>query len=392
MNEKGFGLFGVTSVVAVIVFLSGVGLYYWKTQNHESLVQPTDQEPREQAIQKPIQEEVQKTDSKPQAQTKQASERLLPMKVTTTLLNLQQENVSSSDRDIYYLHEGDILTIDIENKKQMTVVDTAENITKFSLSPNGLYLYWISNKGELWKQDVTAATRTVLVSMTQGMKEVIQETRGDVAPYPYFKGKVFDFWLSPDGKYVAYETLEGHTGCCGGDATIPVGLLNIMGDDGSEKVKIMETNPQLGSLISFVGWLPPDSAKIIFTSRYPDEATQGRPYQSVDRDGKNLKTYMDYYGSYDQYGITVVRTEPRFSPDGKSIVYIDDVFGNPKIWLTTPKGTGRKKLLETKSNYFGYYQSSPQWSRDGNVIFIATDEKMFLFDKNGAKIAESKPS
>lgn len=390
MNQRGFGFLGIVIVIAVIAVLGSGGLYYWKMQNRELLVQPTkDKEQGGQIAQRTDQEVVQKTESQSQAQTKQQGESLSSINVATITLDLRQENVSSSDRDIYYLHAGDIWTVDIQNKKQIAVVNITENITKFSLSPDGLYLYWISDKGELWKQDVAGVSRAALVNITQDMKEVIQETRGDVAPYPYLKGKVLGFWLSPDGNYIAYETLEGHTGCCAGDATIPVGLLNVMRNDGSEKVKIVETNPHLSSLVTFIGWLP-DSTKIIFTSQYPDEATQGRPYQIVDRDGKNMKTYMDYYGSYNAYAITVVRTEPRFSLDGKSIVYIDDALGNPTIWLTTPNGSGRKKILDVDSNYFGYYASSPQWSRDGTVIFVATDKKMFLFDKSGTKIAESK--
>lgn len=54
---------------------------------------------------------------------------------------------------------------------------------------------------------------------------------------------------------------------------------------------------------------------------------------------------------------------PRWSPDGKRIVFASDRTGNYEIWLMNAEGRGQKRLTDHPS-----YDSHPAWSPDGRQI------------------------
>jgi Tol biopolymer transport system component len=66
--------------------------------------------------------------------------------------------------------------------------------------------------------------------------------------------------------------------------------------------------------------------------------------------------------------------QPRFSPDGKSIVYVSDRSGSENLWLVDPDGRNQRAL--TKGSGFAY--ASPDWTPDGN--YIVTSKGAGLFD------------
>ncbi|WP_224490156.1 amidohydrolase family protein [Robertkochia flava] len=78
---------------------------------------------------------------------------------------------------------------------------------------------------------------------------------------------------------------------------------------------------------------------------------------------------------------------PRFSPDGKSIVYISDKSGSDNIWTMDLESEETKQISEDKDqNFF-----SADWSPDGKYIVGARGRrniKLHLYHKKGGKGAQ----
>src|SRR5687767_8193771 len=57
-------------------------------------------------------------------------------------------------------------------------------------------------------------------------------------------------------------------------------------------------------------------------------------------------------------------SQPKFSPDGQSIVFLSDRSGAENVWLMKPDGTDAKAVTkDTKAMWL-----SPNWTEDGNYI------------------------
>ena len=61
-------------------------------------------------------------------------------------------------------------------------------------------------------------------------------------------------------------------------------------------------------------------------------------------------------------------TQPRFSPDGRHIVFVSDRDGSENVWIMKADGSGAKQLTFGKDTVF----ISPEWTPDGNDIIAAT--------------------
>jgi Tol biopolymer transport system component/imidazolonepropionase-like amidohydrolase len=61
---------------------------------------------------------------------------------------------------------------------------------------------------------------------------------------------------------------------------------------------------------------------------------------------------------------------PRFSPDGKLVVFCSDRGGNMNLWLMAPDGSGARPLTEEKDAVF----SSPSWTRDGRYVVARRED------------------
>lgn len=61
---------------------------------------------------------------------------------------------------------------------------------------------------------------------------------------------------------------------------------------------------------------------------------------------------------------------PRFSPDGKKIVFVSDRSGGENLWLVDANGSNPKALTTGRKNAF----SSPTWSPDGNYVVASKSE------------------
>jgi dipeptidyl aminopeptidase/acylaminoacyl peptidase len=77
----------------------------------------------------------------------------------------------------------------------------------------------------------------------------------------------------------------------------------------------------------------------------------------------------------------LVPSKPRFSPDGKTVAFIQsaDTFGKMSdLWVMDPTGGARKKLAPTNT-----YLAAPTWTPDGKQIYFASDPGVSLVDAAG---------
>src|SRR5204863_446736 len=60
-------------------------------------------------------------------------------------------------------------------------------------------------------------------------------------------------------------------------------------------------------------------------------------------------------------------SQPRWSPDGKRIVFLTDRSGAENVWLCDPDGSHSKALTKGTNNLF----ASPEWTPEGNYIVVS---------------------
>jgi Tol biopolymer transport system component len=80
-------------------------------------------------------------------------------------------------------------------------------------------------------------------------------------------------------------------------------------------------------------------------------------------------------------------SQPRFSPDGKHIVFISDRSGADNVWISKADGSDPKALTSEVSTMF----VSPSWSRDGRYILVSRAKpraygealELWMYDING---------
>ncbi|HSE39302.1 MAG TPA: amidohydrolase family protein, partial [Acidobacteriota bacterium] len=118
----------------------------------------------------------------------------------------------------------------------------------------------------------------------------------------------------------------------------------------------------------------PDSRKIAFTV---NEGT----WMSVDLSPDGSTLLFDLLG--DLYTLPVaggtasaltkgpaMDLSPRYSPDGKTIVFVSDRGGMDNLWLINSDGTNPRILVKDKDSYF----MSPTWSPDGRYIVARKED------------------
>ncbi len=64
---------------------------------------------------------------------------------------------------------------------------------------------------------------------------------------------------------------------------------------------------------------------------------------------------------------------PRFSPDGKQIVYVSDRSGADNLWISNADGSNARALTADENSGF----ASPTWSADGSYIFVSKKNPQF---------------
>lgn len=197
--------------------------------------------------------------------------------------------------------------------------------------------------------------------------------------------------LSPDGKHIVSEKLEGYRACCGGEVPdIPVYSLYIEKPDGTDKVKIEKPVLHQSELMYFDSWFP-DSKKILMHFSAPDEPTQGSPFYEVGLDGKSPMIFTGIDSSTDKdmgkSRITVLGTGPAYSPNGEKMAFI---LNGDEIRLEDVKTKATKTILKSESEEFGHVPVSNIliWSEDGSLLLVKEVGKVSVFNKKGDGVFE----
>jgi Tol biopolymer transport system component/imidazolonepropionase-like amidohydrolase len=65
--------------------------------------------------------------------------------------------------------------------------------------------------------------------------------------------------------------------------------------------------------------------------------------------------------------------EPRFSPDGRKIVFVSDRSGEDNVWIANANGSNARAITSDENALF----VSPSWSPDGEAIFVSRRKPRF---------------
>jgi Tol biopolymer transport system component len=302
---------------------------------------------------------------------------------TTTLsqedLQITQGEVAESEREIAYLQGGKMWFIsnDLAKKMEYQPAGSATAITSYDFSSDGQELYWVTEAGELWKMDKSGESNP-LVTQANDMTSVTFEDPITETVTTYQKGKVAAFYLSPNGEYIAYETLETFTGCCMSPYDIPVYKIRIMKNDGTSKAVVNEPSGVTRSMLFFDGWFS-NSQKVLFHFSAPDEATQGSPFYEVGVAGNNpgrftgidfVNEELSMQDELSYLAITIAGAVPVFSPDGEKMAYVEGgIVGEGKSWLSNIDGTDKRPLTTDGE----YSLTDFSWSNDGRLLLVNSD-------------------
>src|SRR3989344_9131442 len=247
---------------------------------------------------------------------------------------------------------------------------TTGNVVDFTCSPSE-HMYWITDAGELW----TAAGDGEAMPLVTRSEVMTNTPRGATQDI----GTVIRFYVSPDNTYIAYETLEKYTGCCGNISDIPVTRLRIMRSDGTDRVVMAKPSTVNRELVFFDGWFP-DSSKILFHFSAPDESTQGSPFFEVGVDGKNPSPYTGINFAESGDTMTVAGAHPIFSPQARKMAYIEGgIVGEGKIWLAKTDGTEKILLLDDER----FNTADITWSNDGSLLVVNGTHMFVVFTADG---------
>jgi Tol biopolymer transport system component/imidazolonepropionase-like amidohydrolase len=78
-------------------------------------------------------------------------------------------------------------------------------------------------------------------------------------------------------------------------------------------------------------------------------------------------------------------SQPKFSPDGKTIVFLSDRSGAENVWVSKTDGTDPKAITKDKKAMY----VSPTWTADGNYIIVSKSDQSigtfhpFIYHKDG---------
>lgn len=153
--------------------------------------------------------------------------------------------------------------------------------------------------------------------------------------------------ISPDGQWVAFETLRF------GDPIARPEPQNwevyVMRSDGTSSLRLTN-DPAWDSAPS---WMP-DSRTLLFMS---NRTGQYELYR-VAIDGTGLQALTNGPGNSKQ---------PHVSADGSQIVFLSDRDGNQEIYAMNADGSNQRRLTNTPEN-----EETPKWSPDGTQIAFST--------------------
>jgi Tol biopolymer transport system component len=71
--------------------------------------------------------------------------------------------------------------------------------------------------------------------------------------------------------------------------------------------------------------------------------------------------------------------QPRYSPDGRSIVFVSDRSGSENLYLVDPDGSNLRPLTRGRNQAY----ISPDWTPDGTYIVVSRGGDLWLYHKDG---------
>lgn len=224
-----------------------------------------------------------------------------------------------------------------------------------SIQQSGRFPYFINEapENQLGGNDYSTIYSEMLKQMTKEQKERISLLDKELFTRTRMVGKIPAFETNPryshDGKMLAYNRNDGHSH--------PV--IVIQAADGSEIAKI-HRQPGDGS----ISWNP-DDASIIFSQA--ELSREVNYYQDLYRyDLKKKKVKRLTKGSR--------AAEPDISPDGSRVVFVINSRGNQNIGLSELKEVVEENnVIHPKfiTDFKETRISSPRWSPDGKSIVFA---------------------
>ncbi|HEY6143515.1 MAG TPA: DPP IV N-terminal domain-containing protein [Flavobacterium sp.] len=138
-----------------------------------------------------------------------------------------------------------------------------------------------------------------------------------------------------------------------------------MNIDGTNEKQITNFTDGTNYVSTYEGSWSPDGTKIIFLSNKDKDG--GSKIYTINSDGTNLVRINHNARDEDS---------PKFSPDGKKIVFDANVGNNTHIFTMNIDGTNEKQITNFTdgTNYVSAYTGS--WSPDGTkIIFLSNKDK-----------------
>lgn len=239
-------------------------------------------------------------------------------------------------------YNRDIWTVDVEGVHPMRVTDHEANDWNPIWSPDGQWLYFLSNRGgsmNLWRIAIDEAT-----GVTRGAPQPL------TAPAPY----VAHFSLSADGRVGVYSSII---------FTTNIGRVSF--DARSRKINGAVQAVTMGPR-DFYGFdVTPDG-------RFVVAGTGSR------RGWEDLHVVSVDSGSIRQLTADIARDRfPVWAPGDRAILFQSDRGGDVELWSIDSDGSRLRQL--TKSSGRGFF---PRFSRDGTRVAVSdlNDNKLVVYD------------
>lgn len=71
--------------------------------------------------------------------------------------------------------------------------------------------------------------------------------------------------------------------------------------------------------------------------------------------------------------------QPRYSPDGSTLVFVSDRDGSENVWIANADGSDPRQLTDgERENYV-----SPEWTPDGSYVMVAKGTQQWLYHRDG---------
>ena len=83
-----------------------------------------------------------------------------------------------------------------------------------------------------------------------------------------------------------------------------------------------------------------------------------------------------------------VDAQPRFSPDGRQIVFVSDRGGASNVWIMSLDKRDTVQVTRDRSQSF----DSPEWTPDGRYIVVSRGNNLHMFHKGGGSGAQLNPA